>query len=54
MNDAKKFRKFIEATKSVAFWSRELLKVIEKPENKRHPKTEPMHEQQDKGQVDDR
>ncbi len=28
----RKFQKFVEATRSLAYWSRELLKVIEKPE----------------------
>ncbi len=53
MSNTKKFRKFVEAIKGVAFWSRELLKVIDNPENKRRKKTEPKCAQQDKRHVDE-
>jgi len=34
MKNAKKFQKFVEATRSLAFWSKELLKTIEQPDGK--------------------
>jgi len=34
VKNAKKFQKFVKATRSLAFWSRELLKVIDKPDDK--------------------
>lgn len=36
----RKFQKFVEATRSLAYWSRELLKVIEKPEKSGYQPTE--------------
>ena len=46
----KKFQRFVEATRSLAYWSRELLKVIEKPENSDYQPTKPKSEQQSKGE----
>jgi hypothetical protein len=33
MKDSKKMEKFVQATRSLAYWSRELLKVIDKQDN---------------------
>jgi len=34
MNDPGKFKKFVQATQSLAYWSRELLKTIDQPAGK--------------------
>ena len=49
----KKFQRFVESTRSLAYWSRELLKVIEKPENSGYKPTEPKRRQQSKGDTDE-
>ena len=33
MKNSKKIEKFVQATRSLAYWSRELLKVIDKPDD---------------------
>jgi len=34
MKNSKKIEKFVQATRSLAYWSRELLKIIDKPDDK--------------------
>jgi hypothetical protein len=48
----RKFQRFVEATRSLAYWSRELLKVIEKPEKSGYQPTE-RGQQSRKGRTDE-
>jgi hypothetical protein len=54
MTNSKKIEKFVQATRSLAYWSSELLKVIDKPEEKVPKKERELKEKIKRGEGNER